>query len=167
VIHWRARRLLAALPDATLPAHTEKRVRAHLARCWRCRAVLRDLEACEALLRRLPVALLPLAPHPAAERRLAGLARWAGRRHAPTRRGRRQAVARKLGALATAAGVAVAVLGHRPAPAPTSVEPFNFVLASAGLERDALAHVPARHSVAPSGGGPASLDLYLLPVGLR
>jgi anti-sigma factor RsiW len=75
--HWTARRLLAAVPDHTLPAPLEAEVRRHAGRCRRCRRHLDELRATEALLARLPRALVPLEPRPSADARLAGLARWA------------------------------------------------------------------------------------------
>jgi len=59
VRHGRARRLLPALPDGTLPAEVEAEVRGHLARCGRCWREMRELELSEALLRRLPRVLVP------------------------------------------------------------------------------------------------------------
>jgi anti-sigma factor RsiW len=76
VRHGRARRLLPALPDQTLPALLEGEVRAHLQRCRACRCRLDELETSEALLRLLPVSLVPRRSSSAAESRLAALARW-------------------------------------------------------------------------------------------
>jgi anti-sigma factor RsiW len=78
VNHWTARRLLASVPDHTLPAPLEAEVRRHAARCRRCHHHLDELAASEALLAKLPSALVPLEPRPGADARLAGLARWAG-----------------------------------------------------------------------------------------
>jgi anti-sigma factor RsiW len=173
VNHWRAKRLLACLPDATLPAHTEAAVRTHVARCARCRAVLREHEACEALVRRLPASLLPQAPNALAEHRLAGLARWAARAQTPRVAWSAPAVlARRAALLAAAAGMAIALRGEGPSPLGQadrpglSAEPFNFVLASAGTDAGALAAVH-RPAVPGGAGGGAPLELYLLPVGLR
>lgn len=74
--HGRARRLLAALPDGTLPSALEARVRDHADACDRCSRELRDLLRAEALLRRMPLSVAPLMPDPAAHARLARLARW-------------------------------------------------------------------------------------------
>jgi anti-sigma factor RsiW len=110
------RRLLAALPDRTLPARLEGEVRAHAERCRVCRRRLADLEASEVLLRLLPVSLLPERPSPVAEARLAALARWSAPPPAPLWPGALRIPA--LGALAAAATVAVVLsLGSwRPVP---------------------------------------------------
>ena len=47
-----------------------------MSRCPDCRARLAEFEACGRLLERLPTSLIPLAPTPAGEQRLVGLARW-------------------------------------------------------------------------------------------
>lgn len=73
--HGSARRRLPALLDGALPESEARAVRRHAGRCRRCARHLRELEASERLLRRLPASLLdPGARTPA--RRLAGLARW-------------------------------------------------------------------------------------------
>ena len=76
MIHWKASRLLAHLPDDTLAPETEIEVRVHVASCARCRSRLRELQVSEDLLRRLPPAIVPLEPAPDAYVRLAALARW-------------------------------------------------------------------------------------------
>ena len=89
--HWKARRLLAALPDGMLPEDDEREVRAHLGDCAGCRRRLDQLELAESLLRHMPAALLPLERSPATHARLVSLARWSeepelpapGRWHAP------------------------------------------------------------------------------------
>jgi len=116
VNHFRARRLLAGLPDATLPAEREAEVRGHLAGCRRCRRHLRELEACETLLAELPGSLLPLEASREAESRLGSLARWAP--------GPETSLAERLGLSALGAATAAAMLalvlthtGLGPAPA--------------------------------------------------
>lgn len=74
--HWQARRLLLALPDGSLPRRTETRVRAHAAGCSRCGRVLREQEACEILLARIPSSIVPLEWSPASYGRLVSLGRW-------------------------------------------------------------------------------------------
>ncbi len=74
--HWKARRLLSALPDGLLANDVEASVRVHAMRCSRCRKALREFELDEKLLRGIPQALLPLDWSPAAEGRLAALASW-------------------------------------------------------------------------------------------
>ena len=76
--HREARGLLPAILDRTLPATLEARVREHLGGCARCMRDLGELEACEALLERLPRALVPREASSAADARLVALARWAG-----------------------------------------------------------------------------------------
>ncbi len=76
MIHWKARRLLAALPDGTLPAETERTVRAHLAECARCQRRMGEFELSESLMRRLPASILPLKTSPTSYPRLARLAAW-------------------------------------------------------------------------------------------
>ncbi len=76
MIHWKASRLLAQLPDDTLPPETEIAVRVHVASCARCRSRLHEIQVSEDLLRRLPPSIVPLEPAPDAYVRLAALARW-------------------------------------------------------------------------------------------
>ena len=75
--HREARRLLTTLLDRTLPAGREAEVRAHVDDCEPCQAELQEHEATETLLARLPLALVPRHASPAADVRLASLARWA------------------------------------------------------------------------------------------
>jgi anti-sigma factor RsiW len=77
VIHWRATRLLAQLPDDTLPPEAELEVRLHVARCARCRSKLHRIQLSEDLLRRIPPAIVPIDTGPGAYVRLASLSRWA------------------------------------------------------------------------------------------
>jgi anti-sigma factor RsiW len=76
MMHWRARRLLPALPDGTLERRTELELKRHLDGCGCCRRRLAELELSEGLLRRLPVSILPLEWSPATHGRLARLASW-------------------------------------------------------------------------------------------
>lgn len=76
MIHWKASRLLAQLPDDTLAPGIEIEVRAHVASCARCRSQLREIQVSEDLLRRLPPAIVPFEAAPDAYVRLAALARW-------------------------------------------------------------------------------------------
>ena len=57
--HLRARRLLAGLPDGTLPPDTEARVRAHATACARCQRIVAEYDAMDRLLRSIPEDLLP------------------------------------------------------------------------------------------------------------
>jgi anti-sigma factor RsiW len=74
--HRRLRRRLHALLEGLLPTPEADVLRAHLAGCAACRGELRALEATEALVGRLPAALVPLGAGAEAEARLALLARW-------------------------------------------------------------------------------------------
>jgi anti-sigma factor RsiW len=74
--HWTARQLLPAILDHTIPAGLEAEVRDHVDGCGRCRRTLAEFEASEALLARLPAALVPVEPSAEAQERLASLARW-------------------------------------------------------------------------------------------
>ena len=74
--HWTARRMLPAILDHTIPAYLEAEVRGHVAGCGRCQRALAEFEASEALLARLPAALVPVEPSAEAHERLASLARW-------------------------------------------------------------------------------------------
>ena len=74
--HWTARQLLPAILDHTIPAGLEAEVRGHVDGCGRCRRRLAEFEASEALLARLPAALVPVEPSAEAQERLASLARW-------------------------------------------------------------------------------------------
>ena len=74
--HWTARQLLSAILDHTIPAALEAEVRSHVAGCGRCQRILSEFEASEALLARLPSALVPVEPSAEAHQRLASLARW-------------------------------------------------------------------------------------------
>jgi anti-sigma factor RsiW len=78
VRHWRAKHLLAALPDGTLPPATARAVRAHAAGCGRCERRLAEHARAEQLLRRIPASILPLERSPLTYPRLSGLARWSG-----------------------------------------------------------------------------------------
>ena len=77
--HRTARQLLPAILDHTIPAGLEAAVREHVDGCDRCRRTLAEFEACEALLARLPAALVPIEPSAEAHDRLASLARWSTR----------------------------------------------------------------------------------------
>lgn len=120
--HFRARRLLAGLPDGTLAPAREAEVRAHLAGCRRCRRHLRELEACETLLGELPTSLLPLEASRDAESRLGSLARWAP---VPTTSPAERLGISALGAVTAAAMLALVLtqtgLGPTPTPGPQEV----------------------------------------------
>lgn len=74
--HRRASRLLAALLDDGLSPGLRSAVREHARGCGACRRRLREHRTAEALIRLLPVSLVPLDPSPRAQVRLWGLARW-------------------------------------------------------------------------------------------
>jgi anti-sigma factor RsiW len=115
VRHARARRLLAALPDGTLPARLEGEVRAHAEQCRICGRRVADFEASETLLRLLPVSLLPERSSAVAEARLVALARWSS--VPPSPRWPAALGIPALGALAAAATVAVGLSLGSWAPA--------------------------------------------------
>ena len=74
--HRRAARLLSALLDGELTPALRREVRAHTRECAACQRRLRRDEAVEALIRLLPVSLLPFEPNSSAQVRLWSLAHW-------------------------------------------------------------------------------------------
>jgi anti-sigma factor RsiW len=98
--HWTARKLLPAILDHTTPAGIEAEVRDHVDACARCQRTLAEFEASEALLARLPAALVPIEPSAEAHERLASLARWTPE---PSREWQERLGVSALGALAAAA----------------------------------------------------------------
>ncbi len=131
MLHIRARRLLFSLPDGTLPPPLEERVWAHADHCRRCQARLRELDACEAMLRGLPANWLPTQPSRASEARLRGLARWKIGGFEPAWRERLALPA--LSALAAVAGLAVAIALTPGSPLVRGGVPAGFD-STAGLE---------------------------------
>jgi len=129
--HWRARRLLSSLPDRLLSEQQELEVRDHLGSCAHCRSELRALEASEALLRRVPATLLPLAPTREASGRLALLARWAGSGAEPPRENWIEGWGiPTVGAFVGVAALSLALFAATtPSEAPETSEAFNYVLA--------------------------------------
>ena len=75
-MHWKARRLLPATYDGTLPEMVALDVRVHALGCARCRHAMREFEMAETLLQRMPASLLPLEWNPTSYSRLASLSRW-------------------------------------------------------------------------------------------
>lgn len=75
-MHWKARRLLPAIYDGTLPELVELDVHVHALGCARCRRAMREFEISEQLLQRMPASLLPLEWSPTSYGRLASLSRW-------------------------------------------------------------------------------------------
>lgn len=165
--HWQARRLLSSLPDGLLPEGKEQAVRAHLESCADCRSELRALEVSEALLRRVPATLLPLAPTREANGRLALLARWAGSGAKPGRA--RWIEAWGIPTVGAFVGVAALSLfaGTAPREIPETHEAFNYVLVGE------LSPRPPVHRSLPSL--PSSIqvvsatlpELAFLPPGVR
>lgn len=76
MMHFKASRLIASLPDETLSEAVELDVRVHVASCARCRRMLEEIELSEELMRGMPHAILPLEWSPGSYRRLTSLARW-------------------------------------------------------------------------------------------
>lgn len=135
--HRSARRLLPQLLDRTLPPERERELRAHAAGCSRCEAHLAELELCDRLVARIPLALLPRAAEAGDERRLRALARWAfPRRPAPSRLRAGMGAAALAATAATLAGV-VALAGASswvptPEPGPDAATQVAFVVPAAG-----------------------------------
>ncbi len=147
--HLRARRRLASLLDDFLEPGVEREVRAHLSRCAACRRELSELEADEALLRRVPASMVPMAVSGAADARLRTLARWA--RREPRRSYHPIPVA-----LATALGLALLIMGSLPQPSALASQdaPRTVVVAS----RMPMTFVAAPVSVGETTGAfPATL----------
>ena len=107
MIHLKARRRLVELVDDTLSPLEAAQVRGHVQGCARCRRLVRELETSAELLLRLPPSLLPREASPAAEARLAALARWAAE---PEPVWRERFGASAIGAFAAAAGVALVLM---------------------------------------------------------
>ena len=119
--HGPARRRLPELLDRTLPPAIERDLRAHLADCGRCARHLTELELCDRLVSRLPLAVVPLVVPVAGDLRLERLARWTFPRPSPARMLGYEGVAMAAAAAALAGVVALAgVTRWLPAPAPTS-----------------------------------------------
>jgi hypothetical protein len=76
MMHWKARRLLPAIYDGTLPELVELDVHVHALGCARCRRAMREFEIAETLLLRMPASLVPLEWSPGSYNRLASLSRW-------------------------------------------------------------------------------------------
>jgi anti-sigma factor RsiW len=169
--HWQARRLLSSLPDGLLPEGKEQEVRAHLESCADCRSELRALEVSEALLRRVPATLLPLAPTREASGRLALLARWAraGSRATPARARWIEAWGiPTVGAFVGVAALSLALFaGKAPPEIPETSEAFNYVLVGE------LSPRPPVHRSLPSRPSSVQVvsttlpELAFLPPGVR
>jgi len=76
MMHWKARRLLPAVYDGTLPELVELDVHVHALDCARCGHAMREFEIAETLLQRMPASLVPLEWSPTSYSRLASLSRW-------------------------------------------------------------------------------------------
>ena len=107
--HWTARQLLPTILDHTIPAALEAEVRNHVDGCGRCQRRLAEFEASEALLARLPAALVPLEPSAEAQERLASLARWSSDPRPPRPEWQDHIGVSALGALAAAAMLAMVI----------------------------------------------------------
>jgi anti-sigma factor RsiW len=115
--HRFARRRLTGLLDGLLEAAEERGVREHLDGCRRCRRALREFEASETLLRRLPASFIPLDAGGAGSERLQALARWA-----PARPPRWTRPLPALGACSAAALAILVMVMVGPAPSAGTVE---------------------------------------------
>jgi len=119
--HRAARRLLSPYLDRALAPALERSLRTHVDGCARCARHLAELEQCERLVARLPLALVPLVAPATGERRLEGLARWAFLRPTPPRVVALEGFAMATAAAALATVVALAgVTSWLPAPAPAA-----------------------------------------------
>jgi anti-sigma factor RsiW len=170
-MHWRARRLLAALPDELLPEQTAARLRLHLGRCEACRAELRALEHSEELLRLLPRALAAaVVTGREGERRLSGLARWTRRGPAPIRR-RTVLPGAVSSLLATVCLVLFVGFDQRPRIEAEETEAFNFVLAGSFGQQGSSRASPPRAKASPGSEAVQIAhqqpESYFLPVGVR
>lgn len=162
--HLRARRLLAALPDATLAPAAEAKVRAHAAGCARCQRILADYEALDRLLRATPAALVPPEPTAATERALDSLARRLGPARTPWLE---RLPIHPIGAVATAAALLLGVFLLTPPFEIETAEPFNVVVVSrAQPERPER---PARRAISPAQPvlREQPQSVFLLPVAVR
>lgn len=170
-MHWRARRLLAALPDGLLSPESEAHVRAHLARCADCRAELRAYQRSDELLRLLPRALAAaVVSGDEGERRLLGLARWTRRAPVPVR-----ARAVLPGSISSVLAAVCLVLfvgsDQRQAVEVEETDAFNFVLA--GSFGEAAASRPTGPRARPSRAFDVvqvahhQPESWFLPVGVR
>ncbi len=129
MIHFTARRYLAAIPDHAVPGDLEARVLDHARGCPRCRRVLQEHWAAESLLQRIPASLIPLGGGAAAEIRLSGLSRWAPEPTPPVGRWRAPA----LGLAAALVAVMLQLsLSLPPTPAVAAAEPWIEVAALSG-----------------------------------
>jgi anti-sigma factor RsiW len=104
--HRAARRQLHALLEGGLAPAEAAALQTHLDGCRACQRELRALQATEALVARLPAALVPIGAGAEADARLALLARWAF--HAPPERPARLIGRRAIGATLAAASLALA-----------------------------------------------------------
>ena len=113
MMHFKASRLIASLPDETLSEAVELDVRVHVASCARCRRKLEEIELSEELMRGIPHTILPLEWSPNSYRRLASLARWSPEPDLP------DPVRWRLPMLSVASAVAIlaiAMMGGRYSP---------------------------------------------------
>jgi len=163
--HLRARRLLAGLPDGTLPPEVAERVQAHVARCRACRRILAQYEALDRVLRELPQPLCPAEPDPDSERALGLLARW-GRLDAPWYE---RVPVHPLGAILTAALLLLAAFVAIPPFEIESAEPFNaVVLAEAPPARTTVRAVGrAGPDRAAAPAHQSANETWLIPVAMK
>jgi anti-sigma factor RsiW len=163
VNHLRARRLLSALPDGTLPPATEAELRTHAAACQRCQRILADYEAMDRFLRSFPERLVPPIASNEAEGALRLLARWAGPLRAPWFE---RVPIHPLGAVVTAAALLLGVFLLTPPFQIESAEPFNVVVMASArtvrVERPRRAQLLAQPTIREHPS-----ESYLLPVAVR
>jgi anti-sigma factor RsiW len=114
MMHWRANRLVASLPDDTLPPEVAVEVEVHVASCAKCRQKLEEIEFSEQLMQAMPTALLPREWNPDSYRRLNSLARWSANRELPSPPGRWRAPVLSL--VSAFAILVIAIMGGRYSP---------------------------------------------------
>ena len=136
--HASARRHIPELLDGTLPPALERAVRDHAELCGRCSQHLAELELCDRLVARLPLAVVPIAMPASGEPRLERLARWGAPpphpRHSPLRAGL-ESLAMVSAAAALAGVVAIAGMNRwvpAPEPAPSGLTQVAYVMPAGG-----------------------------------
>ncbi len=161
--HLRARRLLAALPDETLPRGVAAQVRAHAAGCARCQQILADYDRIDRLLRSLPATLVPRVRSTPAERALGLLARLARPERGPWFE---RLPIHPIGAVATALALLLGVFLLTPPFEIETAEPFNVVVvasAQAGRpERPRRVAIPMDPALRDH-----TAESFLIPVAMR
>jgi hypothetical protein len=130
--HRAARRLLPEALDRTLPHALQRALDAHVERCERCRRHRAELELCDELVARLPLAVAVPA---AGDQRLERLARWAFLRPSPQRVVGLEGFAMAAAAAALAGVVVLAGVGRwvpDSPPAAAAITQVAYVMPAGG-----------------------------------